>query len=130
MDKILLVLITLFSIFVHENVIAGDTLFSKYTILGNWKLISIYYGDSYRTRIIDEILKNGITFTKNEVSEIIQISPGNKPYKMTHSYTIEGNCIMLILPSEKTCWEVKKMTEKNLILITPIGEYNLIKYTV
>jgi hypothetical protein len=119
-------LIIAISISSYANLYAEGEV-SKDLILGNWKLASIYYSDTSRTRSFDENLKNGITFTKDEVSEIIHKSPSEKPYKMTHSYVIEGNCIMLLQPSEKVCWEVKKITEKNLVLITPIGEYSLIR---
>ena len=119
-------LVIVLSICVYSNLYAGDEV-NKDLILGNWKLASVYYSNTSQTRTFDERLKNGIIFTKDEVSEVIHKNPSEKPYKMTHSYFIEENCIMLVQPSENVCWEVKKMTKKNLILITPIGEYNLIR---
>jgi len=75
--------------------------------LGYWKLVSIYHDDAFGTRNFDKNLKNGIVFTENEVSEIIHKNKNEKPYKMTHSYSIEGKCIMVLQPSENVCREVK-----------------------
>ena len=46
---------------------------------------------------------------------------------MAHSYKIEGNCIKVEIASENVCWELKEITDRTLVLITPIGEYNLVR---
>jgi len=96
-------------------------------LLGEWKIVSIYDPDSDLTVNRDNSLINNIIIGQKRVTEINQINNDSKPYKTVHKFEIKGDCVLLLLPDEKVCWQIKELSKNKLVLDTPSGIYNLKK---
>lgn len=120
----LVLLITLCAIGFSVN---AEESINRSLLQGEWRLTEIYYQDSNEVRKFDKALNNKLIITVSELIEVIQISSDETPRKIAHKYKLNGDCILILNPSKKMCWPVSELTNKRLVLETPIGQYRLVK---
>lgn len=125
--QLLIMLILVSTALFDRNVVQAVEPVNAALLLGEWKMVSFYDPDSDLIISKDNTLKNNIIFTHNRVTEINQLSSTSKPYQSVHKYQIKANCVELLLPDEKVCWQIKELSINKLVLDTPSGVYHLKK---